>query len=81
MRTAQIKKWGNSKGILLPKVVLDMLSLKTDDSVDIDVVDQKIVISPIKKRRLTLTERFEGYKGSTKQEEYWTDDPIGKEIF
>lgn len=81
MKTAQIKKWGNSKGVLLPKVILDMLSLKTDDAVDIDVIDQEIVITPIKKKPKSLLERFEGYGGVTKQEEFLSDETVGKEIF
>lgn len=81
VKTAKIKKWGNRKGIVLPKVILDMLSLKTDDSVNIEVIEQKIVITPNKRRRVTLAERFEGYEENTKQAEYWTDASLGKEFF
>lgn len=81
MKTIQIKKWGNSKGILLPKAILDMLSLKIDDSVDIEVVEQKIIISPVKKKHRSLAERFKDFEGETKHAEYWTDEPVGKEIF
>lgn len=80
-RTTSIKKWGNGVGILLPKVILDMLSIKADDSVEISVDEQNIIISPVRKKHLTLAERFANYDGKTRQEEYWTDGPAGKEYF
>ena len=43
MNTIKIKKWGNGNGILLPKVLLDMLSLKTDDELFIEFIDNKIL--------------------------------------
>ena len=78
-KTTRIKKWGNGAGILLPKVILDMLSIKTDDSVEISVEKQNIIISPVRKKHLTLAERFANFEGIPKQEEYWTDNPTGKE--
>lgn len=79
--TANIKKWGNSTGVLLPKVLLDLLSIKTNDPVEISIDKKNIIISPIKKKHLSLAERFADYEGETSQTEYWNDDPIGKEIF
>lgn len=77
----KIKRWGNGNGILLPKVVLDMLSLKADDFLSIEMQDEKIILSPIKKRSLTLAERFSNYTGETEQQEFWLDDdPVGKEF-
>lgn len=57
-----------------------MLSIKENDYVEITVDTKSIVISPIKKRHMALTEYFASYKGDTKQEEFWTDHPIGQEI-
>ena len=79
--TTKIKRWGNGNGILLPKVMLDMLSLKADDYLSVELIDDKIILSPAKKKGLTLAERFANYNGETKQEEYWSDEPIGKEVF
>jgi len=76
-----IKKWGNGAGILLPKIILDMLSIKANDSVEISVDEQNIIISPVRKKHLTLAERFANFEGKTKQEEFWTDDPSEKEYF
>lgn len=77
----KIKKWGNGNGILLPKALLDALSLKTDDSFSVDFENEKIVLSPMKKKHKTLAERFADYQDETKQGEFWTDEPVGKELF
>lgn len=74
-----LKKWGNGIGILLPKAILDMLTLKVNDEVEIKVVEDNIVISPVKRKHMTLAERFSEYEGETSQTEFWDDNPIGKE--
>lgn len=77
--TTKIKRWGNGNGILLPKVLLEMLSLKLNDSFRIRIVDKEIVLTPVKKS-LTLSERFAAYQEKDTDDEYWTDDPVGKEF-
>lgn len=42
----QIQKWGNSQGLRLPKVILEAVSLRINDKVDITVADGKIIIEP-----------------------------------
>lgn len=74
-----IKKWGNGQGILLPKSILNMLSLSTNDELSLEIIDGKIILSPIRYRYLSLAERFANFNEISKQEEYWTDTPIGKE--
>lgn len=82
IKNLKIKRWGNGSGILLPKVLLDMFSLKPDDSFSVIVENDQIVLSPVKKKHLTLAERFANYSGSVElQEEFWSDDPVGKEKF
>ena len=40
-----IKKWGNSQGIILPKLVLDSLGFGIDDNLDLEIQNNKIVLS------------------------------------
>lgn len=40
-----IKKWGNSQGVILPKMVLDSLGLRVDDAIKLEVEDNKIVLT------------------------------------
>lgn len=78
-KSMNLKKWGNGIGILLPKAILDMLTLKVNDEVEINVINDNIVISPVKRKHLTLAQRFSEYEGETSQTEFWNDNPVGKE--
>lgn len=69
-KSTRIRKWGNGADFLLLKVIRNVFSIKTDDFVEISSDKQDIIIPLVKKKHLTLVERFEGYKGYTKQEEY-----------
>ena len=62
--TVTISKWGNSRGIRIPKPYLEDLGLKDNDTVDIEVKDSVIMIkkSPMRKRK-TIEERFEAFYG------------------
>lgn len=79
-RMLKIVKWGNAQGIRIPKAVLNMLSLNLDDELSINVIDDKIVLEPMKaNKKLKFEDLFVGYKGETKQDEFWSDSSVGKE--
>lgn len=83
----QVKQWGNSKAIRLPKDFTESMNLNMGDFLELEKVDDntiKIVIVPNvpKKRRLTLAERIA--MTSTEQlpviEEWDSLTPIRNEI-
>ena len=76
-----INRWGNGQGIRLPKTMTRMLGLSIGDQLQMEIVDGSIVLTPTKRKAKTLTERFGGYNSSEVQTEYWTDGPVGKEVF
>jgi len=53
---ASIVRIGNSQGIRIPKVVLEQTRLHGE--VDLEVKDEKIIISPIKKPRQDWDRQF-----------------------
>lgn len=78
---AQVKAWGNSQGVRLSKEILENAGIRTDDFLDISIVDGNIVLSK-KFRHRTLEERaaeFEGKAGPYK--EFQWGDPIGREVW
>lgn len=77
----KITKWGNSQGIRLPMAVMELLSLKTGDELQMKVESNSITLTPNKKRRMSIAERFANYEGPTQQEEIWSDEVVGKEVF
>lgn len=58
MRTSTLRQSGGSIIVSLPKAFLDQLGLKADTPVDIEVVDDKIVITRRSPGRIGLAARM-----------------------
>ncbi|MEE0699107.1 MAG: AbrB/MazE/SpoVT family DNA-binding domain-containing protein [Bacilli bacterium] len=78
---ARIQKWGNSDGIRIPSSILKSLNIKTNDILNIEQEDDKIVISIPKKRKISLANKFIEYKGKNLAKDFSWDESIGKEIW
>jgi len=88
--TTTITKWGNSKGIRLPKPFLEQLNLKDNDIVEIRTDNDKIIIQKSYQRK-TLKQRVEEFYGKDFETvlkenlyEYTEVDwgqPVGEEIW
>jgi antitoxin MazE len=76
---AVVKKWGNSLGIRIPNLIARELSLKDGSCVDINDVRKKIIITPIKKNR--LSEMVSKINKQNLHAEIETGKPVGKEIW
>jgi len=60
---AAITKWGNSRGVRIPKPYLEGLNLSQNDIVDISVSDDAIIIRKSVKKYKTIEQRFEEFYG------------------
>ena len=60
---ARIQKWGNSCGIRIPSSILKSLNIKTNDILNIEQEDGRIVISIPKRKKISLADKFKEYKG------------------
>lgn len=78
---ARIQKWGNSNGIRIPSSMLKSLNIKTNDILNIEQEDDKIIISVPKKKRISLEDRFREYRGKNLAKEFSWDENIGREIW
>ncbi len=74
---ARLQKWGNSDGIRIPSNILKALNLKTNDKVDLKYEDDKIIISKLKKEKISLNERFSKYNGENLAKDFAWDEPRG----
>ena len=82
-----IRRWGNSQGIRLPKEVLSQMNLQENDTVGINVYDGKMTVEKINKPKyLNLTERLEAFYNKPIDEIYVEStqevdvgDPVGNE--
>ena len=78
---ARLQKWGNSDGIRIPSSILKSLDLKTNDKVDIKYENDKLIISKVQKKKISLEEKFANYSGDNLAKEFSWDDAKGKEIW
>ena len=62
--TTTIKKWGNSQGVKIPKMLLDSLNWSENEQVVIIVDNGKLIIKKANEhKRKNIKELFKDYKG------------------
>ena len=77
----QVKAWGNSQGIRIPKEALQEAEIYVDDVLDIKVSNGVIKLEK-KIRHTTLEERAAEYGGRLDLDgEFDWDEPVGREIW
>jgi len=78
-----IVKWGNSRGVRLPKILLDSACLSDNDAVEVTVEDNSIVIKKAvdKAFHKSIRERFEGFSGEYEPTSIDWGSPVGNEIW
>ena len=74
-----IQKWGNSKGIRIPKKILEDLNFKENDIVEIKKSNGHILIKKAVKEILSLNDLFQGYNDDYKCSEYDFGEDVGSE--
>ncbi|MGI6781440.1 MAG: AbrB/MazE/SpoVT family DNA-binding domain-containing protein [Acholeplasmataceae bacterium] len=76
----QIKKIGNSKGIIIPAAIIKTLGLEEQDSLLLEVQGDSIIIKKEKKTPMTLMQLFEEYDGNYDYDIVF-DDAVGDEVW
>ena len=77
----QIKKIGNSKGVIIPSAILKMLNIKESEELTIKVEGKDIILSKVDIfDPKSLEELFLDYKG-TYNGEIIFDDSEGREVW
>lgn len=70
--TKKVTKWGNSKGILLPSLVLENLNLSEGDEVEFIFENGKVILKNKSEQldipNYDLEELLDGYKPSLEQD-------------
>ena len=72
----RLQKWGNSLGIRIPSTIL-----KSNEKINLDLDDDRIIIKKKKKGKISLKERFNEYNGDDLTKEFSWDDARGREIW
>ena len=78
----QLKPWGNSQGIRLPKTVLNEAGFQPDDMLVAKAENGRIILYR-SARHKTLEERAEAYDGklNLNGEVDWRGEPTGNEVW
>lgn len=78
---AQVKEWGNSQGIRLPKEILRSAGIAVNEFLDVSVSNGVItLVKP--NRHKTLEERAAEYDGKLMLDgEYNWGEPVGREVW
>jgi antitoxin MazE len=76
-----LKRWGNSIGLRLPKPMLEQLGLKEGSRVDVAIEDGRLVIEPLRHKRLTMAELLEGISPDDRPELLDWGPPVGREVW
>ena len=77
---AQIKKWGNSLAVRIPKSVARRLALEEDCSVGLTCEGAVLTIRPLKPR-LRLDDLLEQVSETNRHGEVQTGGPVGEEAW
>lgn len=78
---AQVKEWGNSQGIRIPKEILRDAGISVNEMLDVTASDGVIMLAK-RFRHKTLEERAAGYDGQLNLDgEYDWGTPVGKEVW
>ncbi|CDG33957.1 Programmed cell death antitoxin MazE [Parasaccharibacter apium] len=74
-----VRKWGNSAAIRLPAGVLEAVSLKIDQAVDVREEDGRIIIEPVRAVPLKLEELVSGITNENRHDEMDFGPSVGGE--
>jgi antitoxin MazE len=77
----QIKKWGNSLALRIPKSFALNANLRQNELVDLSIDKEKIVITPIGNKEYSLDELLERVDENNLHGEFDNGSPVGKEIW
>ena len=78
---ARIQKWGNSLALRIPKAFATEAGLAEDDSVEISLVDGKIVVNPVVEEPVSIEELLRGITRDNLHSEWETGPAVGKELW
>ena len=77
----KIQKWGNSLALRIPKTFALDANLENDSTVEISLVDGKIVIKPVSAPQWSLDELLAGINKNNIHQEVDSGEPVGNEVW
>jgi antitoxin MazE len=81
MMKTRVQKWGNSLAVRIPKAFADEVNLSIESEVDLSIHDDKIVLSPVRRRKFRLQELVDQIRDDQLHGETDWGPPVGKEAW
>ena len=80
MNSSIVNKWGNSLGVRIPQDIALAVGFGVGTVVNVEVVDNKVVISP-RQKKYQLDELLVGVTPELIGGEYNWGEPVGREVW
>ena len=78
---ARVQKWGNSLALRIPKSFATEAGLDRDSSVEVSLIDKKLVIAPASKTKFTLKQLLARVTENNLHHEVDTGPAMGNEVW
>ncbi len=77
-----INRWGNSQGIRLPKLFMELLNMKIGSELKAEIRDGKIILAPVMgPEKLSIHDLVQEMPADYEPSESESGEPQGKEIW
>lgn len=77
----KIRKWGNSLGLRVPKVLAEEMGMTEDSTVDLKLEKKGLVVRVLPADRKELEDLLAGVNAENLHGETETGDPVGGEVW
>jgi antitoxin MazE len=76
-----LHRWGNSVGLRVPKPMLEQLGLAEGAQVHVRVEGNRLVIEPVRPKRMSMEELLKGFTPDDQPGEVDWGPPVGREVW
>jgi len=77
----RVQKWGNSLALRIPKSFADEAGLQKESSVELSLVDSKLVVTPVSGPKLSLKQLLSGVTEENIHHEVPAGPAVGNEAW
>ena len=78
----QVKKWGNSLALRIPKTFAEEMAIVRDTAVEISIVEGKLVVTPLNEPKIySLDNLLSQITEENRHHEVDTGDAVGNEVW
>jgi antitoxin MazE len=77
----KIRKWGNSLGLRIPKLLAEQTGVREGSAVEISVEEERLVITPVRVEAYRLNDLLERVTRDNLHDEVDFGDPQGREVW